>query len=64
MALIVLKIVDRSRPDLVAQATGELTGAGFSIESQSNADILGVDALKHGGGEQTYSGAVLIVGKK
>ena len=64
MASIVIKIIDKNRPDLVAQAEGELTGAGFSISYRNEAELLGVDANKHGNGEQTYGLAVIIIGKK
>ena len=64
MASIVIKIIDKNRPDLVAQAEGELAGAGFSISDRNEAELLGVDANKHGNGEQTYGPAVIIIGKK
>ena len=64
MASIVIKIIDKNRPDLVAQAEGELLGAGYSFSYKDEAEFLGVDAKKHGNGEQIYNSAVIVVGKK
>lgn len=64
MASIVIKVVDKEKPDLVAQARGELTGAGFALSEEMEADMLGVDAEKQGGGEQTYGPSVILIGKK
>lgn len=64
MGAIVIKIVDKNRPDQAAQAEGELEGAGFTITYKDDADIIGVDAIKHGGGEQTYGAGYVIIGKK
>ena len=39
-------------------------GAGFFISYKDEAELLGVDAIKHGNGEHTYGPAVIIIGKK
>lgn len=64
MAAIVIKIVDRDKPDQVAEAQGELEGAGFTITYKDEADMIGIDAVKHGGGQQTYGAGHVIIGKK
>jgi hypothetical protein len=62
MAAIIIKIIDQSKPDLVAQAKGELIGAGFRILGEYEAEMLGVDAVKFGQGEQTYGPATVVIG--
>lgn len=64
MAAIVIKIVNKNEPTLVAEAEGQLQGAGFVLTFRGEADVLGVDAQKHGGGEQTYHSAVILVGER
>jgi len=64
MGAIVIKLVDINKPDLAAQAEGELEGAGFTITYKDEAEIIGVDAVKHGDGEQTYPAGHVIIGKK
>jgi len=64
MGAIVIKVVDQNRPDLAAQAEGELEGAGFTITYKDAAEIIGVDAVKDGDGEQTYHAGYVIIGKK
>lgn len=61
---MVIKIVDKNTPDKVAQAIGELKGAGFNVSYQEETDFLGIDATKNGDGEQTYGASYVIVGKK
>lgn len=61
---IVIKIIDKNTPEKAAQAIGELEGAGFAVTYQEETDFLGVDATKHGNGEQTYGPCFVIVGKK
>lgn len=64
MASIVIKIVDGTKPEQVALAMGELEGAGFHVTYHKDADILGVDATKHGGCEDAYGASVVIIGEK
>jgi hypothetical protein len=64
MSSIVVKIIDKNKPGLVGEAEGELEGAGFVVVYKDEAEFLGVDAKKHGGGEQTYGPSVIIIGKK
>ncbi len=64
MPTIVIKLVDKNKPIEKAQAEGELEGAGFKIVYNDSADMIGVDAVKHGDGEETYSAGYVIIGKK
>jgi hypothetical protein len=64
MKAIVIKIVDRDRPDQAAEALGELQGAGFNITYQDDADGLEVDATKQGSDSQAYGPSFVIIGKK
>ena len=61
---ICIKIVDKAQPDLVAEAKGELEGAGFEIVSHDEGKWVRVDAVKHGGGEDVYRDAAVIIGQK
>ena len=64
MKSLIIKIVDKNKPDLIGQARGELTGAGFSIIYDEACDPARVDATKCGDGEQVYNSAVAIIGEK
>jgi hypothetical protein len=64
MGSIVIKIIDKKKPDLVEQAIGELEGAGYIISGKREADLLGVDALKIDNGEQTYGPCTIVIGEK
>lgn len=72
MASIIIKLIDKNDPDLVDQEKGVLTGAGYSIEYEDEADVVGVDVRINGGdndsdddnGEQVYGPAVVLIGKK
>lgn len=61
---MVIKIVDKNSPQEAARAIGELKGAGFAISYQKEVNFLGVDATKHGDGQQTYGPCYVIVGEK
>jgi hypothetical protein len=60
----VIKIVDANNQNAIAQAIGEIEGAGFILSQQMASSYLLVDASKHGGGEQTYGGCVVLIGEK
>ena len=68
MASIVIKLIDKDKPDLVEQARGELIGAEFTIEYEDEADFVGVDVKKNNNGddgdEQIYGPMVILIGKK
>ncbi len=64
MESIVIKIVDKGRPDLVARAEGELLGAGFTVAYRNDTPSLLVDARKHDDGQQPYSDAVILIGEQ
>lgn len=64
MESIIVKLIDRNKPDAVAEAKGELIGAGYSIQYEGEAELAGVDAKKHGNGEQVYGPTVVLVGAK
>ena len=64
MTLIAVKIVDRNNPEGAAQSRGALTGAGFKIVYDDEADGILVDASKASHGDDAYGGAWVIVGKK
>ena len=61
---MIIKIIDLNKPELMEQAKGELEGAGYILSKVDEVSFLGVDAVKHGDGEQTYTYAAVIVGKK
>ena len=61
---ICIKIVDKTQADLVAEAEGELEGAGFEIVYREEGEWVRVDAVKHGGGEEVYRDAAVIIGQK
>ena len=48
----------------MAEAKGELIGAGYSIRYENEAELVGVDATKHGNGEKVYGPAVVLVEDK
>ena len=72
MSSIIIKLIDKNDPDLVQQGRGELTGAGYSIEYEDDADVVGVDVMKNDNGdddnddngEQVYGPTVVLIGKK
>jgi len=64
MTMIVIKLVDKSKPDQAAQAKSELEGAGFTVVYEDSADMIGVDATKHTGGDKKYGAGFVIIGKK
>lgn len=64
MSVIVIKIVAQGDPVGAATAKGELLGAGFNIVYEGNAEGIGVDARRHGDGEQKYGPAFVFIGKK
>jgi hypothetical protein len=64
MSLILIKITDKNDAAGAAQARGELEGAGFSIAYEGDADGVGVDAQRAGGGNDAYDAAWVLVGKK
>ncbi|MFX0202522.1 MAG: hypothetical protein ACFFCW_40970 [Candidatus Hodarchaeota archaeon] len=63
MKSISIKIVDKNKPELLAEAEGELDGTEFDVTYKKECDMVSVDATKHGNGEQIYSSAVIIVGE-
>jgi hypothetical protein len=71
MSSIVIKLIDKNKPDLVDQARGELEGAGYAITYEDNADFVGVEVKNNdsndGGNnddEQVYNDMVVLIGKK
>ena len=64
MHLIAIKIVDKHDAAGVAEARAALTGAGFRIAYEDDADSVLVDAGKANGGDNAYGGTWVIVGKK
>lgn len=63
MTMIVVKLVGNNLVD-VAQAKGELSGTGFTVVYEDSADMIGLDAKKHSGGEKTYGAGYVIIGRK
>lgn len=64
MASIVVKIVKKDDADQIDEAKGVLEGAGFTVEYESSAASMGVDATGHDGDNDRYNDAVIIVGRK
>jgi hypothetical protein len=64
MASIVVKIVKKGDADQIDEAKGVLEGAGFTVEYESSAESLGVDASALNGDKDKYSDATIIVGRK
>lgn len=64
MKSLIIKIVDKNKPDLIEQAKGEIEGAGFSIIYEEACDPVRVDATKWGNGETVYNSTVTIIGEK
>jgi hypothetical protein len=63
MASIVIRVVKRDDPGQVAEAQGELEGAGYTVTSEE-ADLLAVDTTAYGGGKKRCRNAVILTGKK
>ena len=64
MTSILVKIIDRTNPDLEQEAEGQLQQAGFDITYRDEADSFTVDSSKHGGDVKDYANAIIIVGKR
>ena len=62
MESIVIKIVDKTKPSQIQEARGELVGAGCVIKYEGDAEFLGVDANKIGGGENAYENTYVLLG--
>jgi hypothetical protein len=61
---IVIKLIDKNRPEDAEVAKGELIGAGYSIVYECEAKAVGVDATKDDNGEQSYGPTIVLVGEK
>ncbi|UCG56376.1 MAG: hypothetical protein JSU70_16125 [Phycisphaerales bacterium] len=64
MDSIVIRLIDKNEPDLAEEVKGELIGAEYAIVYEGEAELVGVDATKHGDGEQVYGPAFVLVGAK
>jgi hypothetical protein len=64
MGSIVIKIIDRNSPGQVAEALGELEGAGFEVVMKSEADYCLVDVSKVKGNNQDYDDCVVLIGHR
>lgn len=64
MGSIVIKIIDRNSPGKVAEALGELEGAGFEVVMQSEADYCLIDPSKAGGETSEYDDCVVLIAQK
>jgi hypothetical protein len=62
MESIVVKIVNKTSPSQIQEARGELVGAGYVIKYEGDAEFLGVDANKIGGGEDAFENAYILLG--
>jgi hypothetical protein len=62
MESIIIKIVDKTNPTEIKEARAELTGAGYFIKYDGDAEFLGVDATRIGGGEHAYENAYVLLG--
>jgi hypothetical protein len=62
MESIVVKIVNKTSPSQIQEARGELVGAGYVIKYEGDAEFLGVDANKMGGGEDAHENAYILLG--
>lgn len=62
MESIVIKIVDKMNPVEIQEARGKLVGAGLIIKYEGDAEFLGVDANRIGGGEDAYENAYVLLG--
>ncbi len=63
MASIAIRIVKRDNPEQVAEAQGELEGAGFTVTSDE-ADSCGIDTTAYGGTKKICRDTVILVGRK
>ena len=62
MESIIIRIVDKTNPMEIKDTRAELVGAGYIIKYDGDAEFLGVDASKIGGGEHAYENAYVLLG--
>ena len=62
MESIVVKIVNKTNPADIQEARGQIVEAGCVIKYEGDAEFLGVDANKIGGGEDAYENAYILLG--
>ena len=62
MESILIKVVDKTNPSQIQAARGELVDAGYVVKYEGDAEFLGVDANKTGGGEDAYENAYVLLG--
>ncbi|MCP4450962.1 MAG: hypothetical protein GY809_05840 [Planctomycetes bacterium] len=62
MESIIIRIIDKTNPKEIEAVRGELIGAGYIIKYDGEAEFLGVDANRIGGGEDAYENAYVLLG--